>query len=188
MRNRRLILSSLLLVLIAFTITPIVQISTANNHTESVVYSCLAVGEGMVLWRGIPDGDGPEYSEVASGIVTCRGSALVKELEGYEGSPNMAALDLRETFMASIGWTTATYPRPSKLDIVEHEDGDDYWRLLVDGGRIVGVQFIGRSWRALDAVILSMLKHIDLEEARRSIERGLMMAEPWRVKLQSFLR
>ena len=106
----------------------------------------------------------------------------------YEGSLNMVTLDLHETFMASIGWTTATYPRPSKLDIVEHEGGGDYWRLLVDGGRVVGVQFIGRSWRTLDAVVLSMLKHIDLEEARKSIERGLMMAEPWRVKLQSFLR
>ena len=112
-------------------------------------------------------------------------AALQEYLEEFRPT---FALDLHETFMASIGWTTATYPRPSKLDIVEHEDGDDYWRLLVDGGRIVGVQFIGRSWRALDAVVLSMLKHIDLEEARRPIERGLMMAEPWRVKLQSFLR
>lgn len=117
------------------------------------------------------------------------GYSCVSKPKVYGDSLNMVILDLYDKLVVSMGWTTVTYPYPSKLDVVEHKDKQDYWRLLVDDGKIVGMQFIGGAWKHFDAVVLSMLKHIDINEIKKRITaRELITAEPWRAKLQHFLR
>ncbi len=111
---------------------------------------------------------------------------VVRNLRGepaaYPGAWAFARAHFFDTHAVSFGKTTrATQCELGQLEIIEREAGEDYLRVILKEGIIVGGQAIGRFADAAGLLIGAMWRResIPLLRARRELLGGPPTATPW---------
>lgn len=88
-------------------------------------------------------------------------------IRSYPGSLNVTGINIFGTHAVSIGRISGDL-RGNSVEIVERTYGDDYRRLLIVDGRLVGIQTIGRS-KHLGAFFSVMQRKEDISRIREAI-------------------
>jgi len=99
-KNRSTVLFVLLAAIVVATAQTI-ESCEANNDVQKAVFSCFAVGKGLLYWGGAPGQIEP--SGISKGVVTCGGSAMVQE-SGIPGWYGAVPGSVRCRGLVVVGW------------------------------------------------------------------------------------
>lgn len=102
MRRKSLHVALIIVCLIA-TVAVAAQTASASDSSSKVVFRCTAVGNGIILWGGVPDEIEPIYTETLTGSMTCGGSAMVGE--AFDGWYAAEPGQVRCRGTAVVRWT-----------------------------------------------------------------------------------
>jgi len=96
----------------------------------------------------------------------------------YEGSFTLVVEEICGKNCVSMG-STGGMQNDIQLQVIENEDKDCYFRLLLDNGRIAGFQGIGHN-EGLGAIMALIKTKTQLSEVKRVLEtRELLTMVPW---------
>lgn len=103
--------------------------------------------------------------------------------KNYYGALNLSTVDISGTYAVSIGHTMERF-KGQEVRIIE-DKGNDYQRLLIVGGSIVGAQLVG-SAEGVGPLISSILRRDSLANIKRIISgEELISRYLWRNRLYS---
>jgi NADH oxidase (H2O2-forming) len=104
----------------------------------------------------------------------------------YPGSDSITSLDVFDSHAVSFGYTKAEAGRTEEVEIAESSADENYYSLVISGGRLIGAQSIGNS-QDMGALRCLMLRCDDLDEIRRAIYNKIAPLNLWRYRLMPYL-
>ena len=109
------------------------------------------------------------------------------EQKRFIGSINATSLEVLGTYALSVGKCAASFKSQNDYDIVERNNGSKYYRLIIAGKRLVGVQLINSTEYA-GLLFSKMLRKDNLAELEKTVlDDKLLSIRPWNYWLDYFM-
>ena len=115
------------------------------------------------------------------------GSNCAGQQKRFIGSTNATSLEVFGTYALSVGKSAASFKSQNDYDIVERTNGSKYYRLIISGNRLVGMQLIN-SCEYAGLLFSKMLRKDDLTELKKTaLDDELLSIRPWHYWVHYFM-
>jgi NADH oxidase (H2O2-forming) len=161
-----------------------IQVNSRMQTSIEGIYACGDCIESMDMLTGHPNlsllwPNAKRQGQVAA--LNCLG-----EKTEYEGAVSLVVEDLYGTTAVSMGLTSDTL-QGQDVEIIEGQNYDQYWRILVLDERIMGMQTIG-STTGLGAIMVLMKNRTRVGEFRQTLADPLWLRRTaWYLPARRFL-
>ncbi len=104
----------------------------------------------------------------------------------YPGSLNLTSVDILGIHTVSFGSLETDINQGENIDVIERAAGQNYYRLIVASGKLLGAQSIGDA-RDMGALLSALIKKDDLNEIKRVIKEKRPPLNPLYYRATRFL-